>query len=85
MDLLDPHPALGTEKFGSELKVSCKTGQNMSSLLELIDEKLRKIRGLTKKRITFGFEHNYKVTEWLRKIANISYNLKFEHNYEVGA
>lgn len=38
-----------------EIRVSCKTGQGMSKLLKHIDRKLRDIRGLKVKQITYGY------------------------------
>lgn len=55
----------------------------MSHLLTFIDKKLKQIRGLTPKTITYSFDKHHKITEWLRKIGNISYNLDYEHNYEA--
>lgn len=65
-----------------EFRISCKTGRNMPKLLNFIDSKLKQIRGLTNKKLTYGFDKHYLVVEWLRKNANISFNLNESHNYE---
>lgn len=57
----------------------------MGKLLSFIDKKLKIIRGLSAKKITYGFEKHDRVTEWLRNIGNISYNLNYDHNYEKSA
>lgn len=57
----------------------------MGKLLAFIDKKLKIIRGLSAKKITYGFDKHDRVTEWLRNIGNISYNLNYDHNYEKSA
>jgi hypothetical protein len=47
----------------------------MGKLLQLIDKKIRNIRGLNKKQITYSFDKHFIITEWLRRIGNVSHNL----------
>lgn len=56
----------------------------MKTLLAHIDEKLKKVRGLEEREIEYEYKRHFKVIEWLKTNANVSYNLNEEHNYEAG-
>jgi hypothetical protein len=55
----------------------------MAKLLNFIDKKIKSIRKMEVHKITYGFEKHYKIIQWLKYNANVSYSLNENHNYEV--
>ena len=73
----------GKEMDAKEHKISCQTGEGVMDLLNFLDSQLKQLKGLKDYTLEFCFSKDQQVREWLKKNANISYNLNEEHDYEA--
>lgn len=64
------------------LAISCLNGTGLSDLSILIEDKLKKIKGMEKRVIEYDLDSHTEVMQWLKENTNHSYNVDAQYNYE---
>lgn len=65
----------------SSIAISCLNGTGVSGLVSAIEERLKKIKGQSKRVIEYDLSVHGEVLQWLKENTNHSFNVETEYNY----
>lgn len=63
-------------------QISCKTGDGMRDLMEIVDQKLKVVGNQKKYEVEYGVELHGEIVQWLKENTNTPYELDTEYDYE---